>query len=46
LEIKLSVKLFLVRHGKTKWNSEGRYQGSSNTGLTREGILQAKLAAK
>lgn len=46
MEIKLSVKLFLVRHGKTKWNSEGRYQGSSNTGLTREGILQAKLAAK
>lgn len=42
----MGVKLFLIRHGQTLWNEEGRYQGDSDIGLTRVGIRQAKLAAK
>ncbi|MDD3519747.1 MAG: histidine phosphatase family protein [Actinomycetota bacterium] len=41
----MGFKLFLVRHGKTKWNIEGRYQGVTNTNLTSEGVQQAKLSA-
>jgi len=40
----LGVKLFLIRHGQTKWNLEGRYQGDKDIELTKEGIRQAKLA--
>ena len=42
----MGIKLFLVRHGQTEWNLEGRYQGITNTKLTKEGKNQAKLAAK
>ncbi|HEY4695509.1 MAG TPA: alpha-ribazole phosphatase [Candidatus Hydromicrobium sp.] len=42
----MGVKLFLIRHGQTLWNEEGRYQGDRDIGLTRLGIRQAKLAAK
>jgi probable phosphoglycerate mutase len=42
----LGSKLFLVRHGQTQWNLEGKYQGITNTKLTPLGIKQAKLAAK
>lgn len=41
----MGLKLFLVRHGRTKWNLEGRYQGITNTSLVPEGIRQAKLSA-
>jgi broad specificity phosphatase PhoE len=40
------AKLFLVRHGQTEWNLEGRYQGITNTKLTTLGRKEAKLAAK
>ncbi len=42
----MGVKLFLIRHGQTLWNEEGRYQGDKDISLTSEGIRQAKLAAK
>ncbi len=42
----MGIKLFLIRHGQTIWNVEGRYQGSKDTELTSAGIRQAKLAAK
>jgi probable phosphoglycerate mutase len=42
----MRVKLFLIRHGQTSWNEEGRYQGNKDTNLTRLGIKQAKLVAK
>ena len=42
----MGIKLFLVRHGQTQWNLEGRYQGITNTKLTKEGEKQAELAAK
>lgn len=45
-EKNLGSKLFLVRHGQTDWNLEGRYQGITNTKLTAEGMRQAELAAK
>ena len=32
-----SVKLYLVRHGKTMFNTIGRAQGWSDTPLTAEG---------
>jgi len=42
----LGVKLFLIRHGQTKWNLEGKYQGDRDIPLTGLGIKQAELAAE
>lgn len=36
------VHLFLVRHAESHWNVEGRYQGQSDSGLTRSGHEQAR----
>lgn len=35
------MRLFLVRHGETDWNREGRFQGQRDTGLSRKGREQA-----
>ena len=35
-------KIILLRHGETKWNVEGRFQGRLNSPLTPKGELQAK----
>lgn len=40
------TKLYLVRHGQTLWNLEGRLQGWKDSGLTDHGINQAKKAKK
>lgn len=38
---------YLVRHGKTAWNAEGRIQGQSDTPLSKLGAEQARrLAAR
>jgi len=37
-------RLFLVRHGITAWNVEGRYQGQIDIPLTEEGVQQAQAA--
>jgi alpha-ribazole phosphatase len=42
----MAVKIFLIRHGQTLWNQEGRYQGDKDIDLTEEGIMQAKLTAE
>lgn len=42
----MGVKIFLIRHGQTRWNVEGRYQGDRDIELNPTGIKQAKLAAK
>lgn len=36
------MKIYLVRHGETKWNTEGRIQGWKNSDLTNKGIEDAK----
>lgn len=40
------MRLFIVRHGETLWNKEGRFQGQRDTDLSEYGLAQAdKLAA-
>jgi len=36
------MELYLVRHGETKWNKEGRYYGQKDIGLSEYGLSQAK----
>lgn len=36
------MKLYIVRHGQTKWNVEKRLQGWRNSPLTEKGISDAK----
>ena len=39
------IRIILVRHGETKWNIEGRYQGQEDTELSERGLEQGhKLA--
>jgi broad specificity phosphatase PhoE len=38
--------LFLIRHGETDWNQEGRWQGHEDRGLTERGAAQARRAAE
>lgn len=42
----MSINVYLIRHGKTEWNLEGRLQGSQNSNLVDEGILGAKMTGK
>ena len=37
--------ILLIRHGETKWNTEGRYQGVLNSDLTQKGKEQTKANA-
>jgi len=41
----VSLRLFLLRHGETLWNREGRYQGCVDTHLSPEGVAQAEAAS-
>jgi broad specificity phosphatase PhoE len=40
------TKLFLIRHGQSAGNAEGRFGGHSPTPLSKLGTVQAKLTAK
>jgi len=39
------MRLFLVRHGLTDWNTANRFQGKKDIPLNPEGVRQAGLAA-
>jgi broad specificity phosphatase PhoE len=38
--------LYLIRHGETDWNTEGRWQGQADVPLNQKGLDQAKTIAK
>ncbi|MBN1429271.1 MAG: histidine phosphatase family protein [Anaerolineae bacterium] len=40
------TRLLLVRHGKTDWNLEGRYQGQADQPLNEQGRSQARQLAE
>lgn len=39
------MKIYLVRHGETNWNKEGRIQGQTDIPLNAEGVRLAELTA-
>lgn len=40
------MKIYLVRHGETEWNKEGRLQGRKDVSLTQHGIAQMEDIGK
>lgn len=39
------IMLYIIRHGKTEWNTENRLQGRTDIPLNEEGIRMAEKAA-
>ena len=41
-----STELWVVRHGESTWNADGRYQGQTDVPLSSVGVLQASSLAE
>ncbi|WP_293913979.1 histidine phosphatase family protein [Deinococcus sp.] len=41
-----STELWVVRHGESTWNADGRYQGQTDVPLSPVGVLQASSLAE
>ena len=41
-----SAELWVVRHGESTWNADGRYQGQTDVPLSMVGVLQASSLAE
>ena len=41
-----TLRLFVVRHGETRWSRELRFAGARDVGLTERGRLQAEAVAR
>jgi probable phosphoglycerate mutase len=39
-------EIYLIRHGETEWNAEGRFQGKLDSILTHTGVRQAEAVGK
>lgn len=42
----MKTKVFLIRHGETEWNKLGKFQGSTDIPLSKEGIVQAQCVSE
>ena len=40
------MRLYIIRHGETLWNTEGRLQGKADIDLNENGVRLAKVTAK
>jgi hypothetical protein len=43
---KKMVRVFIVRHGETEWNTERRWQGQGDSALTSTGVKQARAIGR
>ena len=42
----MSAEIYLLRHGETLWNVEGRFQGRLDSPLTARGVQQAERCGR
>jgi broad specificity phosphatase PhoE len=39
-------EIYLIRHGETEWNAQGRFQGKLDSALTETGVKQAEAIGR